>query len=357
MNKIVTYLFLLLFLDLIVACREKTTLSPSETPVSKTVSPTPGPTSTPILVTVTPSPLPTKPTIPVIAPNANQIEHWMAYEDALAKAFFKSSLQPKEVVCEWEILGQTEQEVYVDAHCAGIYSANPYRATIPAVIYLGMDGEVINAEIPGSRSSYNADIRAMFPSNVQEKIFIQPVDYYGSDAYWRAIERADRLRWRRGHPDEPPWIVISTLHTQPTPAIIPWLKPEPIQIEKWKDYQTALADEFNYRPPEEVICEWEFLGQSGNEVYVWAICGAIYDYIIGSEGLAIVHLSDDGSVISANGDLISFPSEIQDAFPLVVQERYFSGQIHFQELVDRLRWRQRNPDELPLIVLHATSTP
>lgn len=357
MNKVAMCLFSILLPALLVACGKNTTATPYKTSIPTMASPTPAPTSTSVPVTEIYTPLPTRPSSPFIAPNTKQIERWMEYEDALAKAFFKSSLQPNEVVCEWEILGQTQQEVYVKAHCAGIYSASPYEGSIPAVIHIGMDGEVINAEIPGAGSSYGVDIRRMFPANVQEKIFIQPIDYYGTDAYWRAIERTDRLRWRRGHPDEPPWIILTALGIQPTPAVIPWITPEPVEIEKWKDYQTALAVEFNYRPPEEVICEWEILGRSDNEVYVWAVCGEIHGYSIGLEGLATVSVENDGSVISANGQLISFPSEIRDTFPLIVQERYFGGQIHFQELVDRLRWRQSNPDEPPLIVVGATSNP
>jgi hypothetical protein len=349
--------FLIPFLAFISACKQETTVLSTETLISKTISPTPVPTSTALPVTVPPSPLPTEPIIPAITPNVTQIERWNEYEDALAKAFFKSFLRPEEVVCEWEILGQTEQEVYVYAHCAGIYSATPSQASIPAVIHIEANGAVTSAEIPGAGTSYAPDIRQMFPPDVQERIFIQPVNYIGTDAYRRAIERADRLRWRRGHPDEPPWIVISALGIEPTPAVIRWVTPDTVQVERWKEYQTLLAGEFNYRPPEEVICEWEFLGRSVTEVYVWAICGAINGYNIGLEGLAVVYVGEDGSVIRVDGQA-NFPSEIRDVYPADVQERYFSGSIHFQELIDRLRWRQRNrPDELPLIALNSIHTP
>jgi hypothetical protein len=131
-------------------------------------------------------------------------------------------------------------------------------------------------------------------------------------------------------------------------------------VERWQEYQTALAEKFSYLPPEKVICEWEILGQSDQEVYVWTVCGEIRSYRVGLEGLAIVYIGADGSVYKAETAGIGgsgFPSEIQQMFPVDVQERYFGGIVHFQELVDHLRWRLSRPEEPPLIVRNATLTP
>jgi len=280
------------------------------------------------------------------------MERWNEYEEALAQAFFKSYFKPEEVVCEWVILGQAVQEVYVWAYCSGLYSVAPSSGSIPAVIHLDADGSVQSVEIPGSGTAYGEDIRRIFPPHVQERIFNHSISLQEMD---------DRLRWRRGHAEEPPLIVLNSLSTQPTPAIIPWITPDPIQVERWREYETALAEVLSHLPPEQILCEWEILGQSGNEKYVWTVCGEIWDIRVGLEGLIRVDVREDGSIqnaIPSGTGGAGYPSEIQKMFPPDVQERYFHGQIHFQKLVDHLRWRQRlGREEPPLIVLNATPTP
>jgi hypothetical protein len=237
----------------------------------------------------------------------------------------------------------------VYAYCAGTYSADPSQGSIPAVIHIGMDGSVQSAEIPGAGSAYGAGIRRMFPADVQEKIFSRSI--YVQEL-WERMQ--DRLRWRRGHPEEPPLIVLNSLPTQPTQPVIPWITPDSIQMERWKEYQTVLAKDFlSYLPSEQVICEWELLGRTGNEIYVWAICAEARG--VGSvEGLAVIYIDEAGSVYNAVTEGIGLPSHVQRMFPLDVQKRYFGGLIHFQELVDHLRWRQRHQEEPPLIVLSVT---
>jgi hypothetical protein len=290
-KKPVLYRYLwVILLVFLVACGKPTTALPTEIPIPTVISPTSIPTSTLIPATVIPTPLPTEPVFPVIRADPFQVEKWNEYEDALAKAFFKSYFQPEEVVCEWEILGQTDQEIYVWAYCSGIYSAGPSAGSIPAVIHIGTDGSVQSAEIPGSGTAYGADIQRMFPSDLQERIFNHLISFQGMD---------DRMRWRRGHPEEPPLIILNSLSTQPTPAIIPWVTPDSTQVKRWREYQTALAEQLSYLPPEEMLCEWELLGRSGNEVYVWAICGEIRGGNVGLEGLIRIDVTDDGSVQNA----------------------------------------------------------
>ena len=352
-KKSARYLWIMLVIFL-VACNQQAALAPTEPPIPTptVVSSTPVPTTTFLPVTGTPSPLPTEPVFPVITPDPIQMERWNEYEEALAKAFFKDYFKPEEVACEWIILGQAVQEVYVWAYCSGIYSAGPSSGSIPAVIHLGADGSVQSAEIPGSGTAYGEDIRRMFPPDVQERILDHLIPFHELD---------DRLRWRRGHPEEPPLIILNSLSTQPTPAVIPWITPDPMQMERWREYQISLAEPLSYLPPEQMLCEWEFLGRSGNEVYVWAICGEIMGGTVGLEGLIRVGVGEDGSVqnaIPSGTGGVGFPSEIRKMFPSDVQERYFFGDIHFQELVDHLRWRQRlGREEPPLIVLGITPTP
>lgn len=344
--------------SVLAACGTYNTTTPTEASFSTAAVSTPTIPSP----TMTLSPVPTRLIVPIVTPDEIQVARWKEYEEALAKAFF-NYIPSEEVVCEWEILGQSEQEVYVYAYCATIYSSGFSQGDIPAVIHIRADGSVIDAEIPGAGSSYASDIRRMFPPEAQERIFVQPSEYFGTDAYWGDIERSDRLRWRRGHPDDPPWIILKALLATPTPLAIPLIVPDKEQTQKWNEYQTALGDAFfgSYESEKPSICEWEILAQGENKVYVWAICGKGGGGGL-SEGLAIIHIRDDGTVNQAETTGIGgmgFPSEIREMFPREVQERYFGGLIHFQELVDHLRSRLYyfEKKEPPLIVLWATQTP
>lgn len=335
-------LLIALTLVVLTACAQQTVIPSTETPIPIVVSPTPVPTSTFIPVTYTPSPTPPGPIFPVITPDPVQVKRWQEYEDALASTFFSSYLTPEQVVCEWVILGQAEQEVYVWAHCASIYSAGPSQASIPAVIYLGADGSVLSAEIPGSGTAYGTGIRRLFPPELHQIIFDHSVLF--------SQEQMDHLRWRRGHPDEPPWIVIPWLPPQPTPPLVPMNTPDSAQVEKWLAYETALATQFSYLPPAQVICEWEVLGRRENEIYVWAVCGAIMDNRVGLEGLAVIYAGGPVPTTLRSDDPARYPASVLD--------RYFNGLIHFQELVDHLRARQGHVlAEPPLIILNAKRTP
>jgi len=198
---------MVILLVILSACGQQTVVLPTETPIPTVVSPTPVPTSTLIPVTVTPSPLPTQPIIPLITPDAIQVERWREYEDALARTIL-SFLPREEVICEWEILGRSDQEVYVWALCTSIISlgTSPISGTetfssssIPAVIHLREDGSVQSVEIRGAGSFYAPDISRMFPLDVQEEI----------ERYRRgAGEIFEHIAWRRTHPEEPPLIVL-----------------------------------------------------------------------------------------------------------------------------------------------------
>src|SRR5688572_22337853 len=202
-------LLMVILLVILSACGQQTVVLPTETPIPTVVSPTPVPTSTLIPVTVTPSPLPTQPIIPLITPDAIQVERWREYEDALARTIL-SFLPREEVICEWEILGRSDQEVYVWALCTSIISlgTSPISGTetfssssIPAVIHLREDGSVQSVEIPGAGSDYARDISRMFPLDVQEKF----ENYHFGRA---GREIGEHLVWRRTHPEEPPLIVL-----------------------------------------------------------------------------------------------------------------------------------------------------
>ena len=185
------YLWMVL-VAFLAACGKQAVVLPTGTSLPTAVSPTSVPTSTLIPITFTPSPLPTEPII-ALTPNPTQLERWREYEAALGKAIFKEATL---VLCEWEIVGQSDQEVYVWAVCTNMDGTG----SVPAVIYLNPDGTVQSAaytgNIPGI--TFTDALRKLFPADVREK--------------FRYIDVGDmsvHLERRRTHPEEPPLIVLS----------------------------------------------------------------------------------------------------------------------------------------------------
>ena len=139
------------------------------------------------------------------------------------------------------------------------------------------------------------------------------------------------------------------------------ITPDSIQVERWQEYEDALR-RIILKGVESVLCEWEILGRSDQEVYVWAECISIFPD--GNSGLfyhstmpAVIHIGADGAVQSVEIPGIHYAADIRKMFPPDAQERYFGGLIHFQELTAHLYWRQEHPQEPPLIVLSATPMP
>ena len=174
---------------------------PTRTQISATstatfVHPTPAPEIT--LVTETPSP--PEPFIPIITPDALQVASWKQYQTALAKSLLRGT-PPETILCEWDILGQANQEVYVWAICHAPETGDRN----PAVIHLNTDGSIKYAENPGHGSTMEANIQKMFPIEIQKKF-----DYYLSSFFsGRSHAMILHNHYRQTHPDEPPLIVLA----------------------------------------------------------------------------------------------------------------------------------------------------
>lgn len=113
------------------------------------VANTPSPTSTD-------TPIPT----PTVTPQ------WMMYESALLKA----TVRKADGACEWTILGKTDTEVYVYTLCQ-LRGPIGTAMSVPAVIYLGENGDILEVTIPRDGVFYPQDIKALFPIDIQRKIF------------------------------------------------------------------------------------------------------------------------------------------------------------------------------------------
>lgn len=147
------------------------------------------------------------------------------------------------------------------------------------------------------------------------------------------------------------------LPPQPTIAFI---TPDPIQVERWKEYEVALAQgilpTFSSEP---ILCEWDILAQSSQEVYVWAVCASPK---VSDLRPVVIHLDVDGSVqgveIPKRGSSSDidrmFPEEVQMKFSLYTGNSLFNGRL--KEMLNHLSYRETHPEEPPLIVLSAMST-
>lgn len=173
-----------------------------------TLPPTVMPTA--IVVYPTPSPYPTQKPLPIFTPDAIQVERWKEYQRELAKLVLSQAgdVFPyyELAICEWDILDQTEQKVYVWAECSG---AGTFEGR-PAVIYLEKNGAIrdIDTAFPGS--TWDARIQELFPTNVQGKFEL----YIGQSIFdGRVREMSDHLIYRETHPEIPPLVVLSATPT------------------------------------------------------------------------------------------------------------------------------------------------
>lgn len=104
----------------------------------------------------TQSPLPTT----MITPR------WEIYEAALLKA----TIGKEDGVCEWSILGNSGKEIYVYVKCK-LRGKVGTAMSAPAVIYLGQEGGIEKVTIPRDGKFYPMDIEALFPPDIQARIF------------------------------------------------------------------------------------------------------------------------------------------------------------------------------------------
>jgi hypothetical protein len=79
-------------------------------------------------------------------------------------------------LCEWEIWGQTDQEVYGWAECQDKSSDQGSAASVPVVIYLGADKKIQSVVIPRDGAYYAIDVQKLFPRDVQKRILANAFD-------------------------------------------------------------------------------------------------------------------------------------------------------------------------------------
>lgn len=129
--------------------------------------------------------------------------------------------------------------------------------------------------------------------------------------------------------------------------------------ERWLDYQNALAGAF--LPSTPGLCEWEILGQSKREIYVWAICQeADSSNQTAMSAPAVIYLSEKNNSIEkveVPRDGSQYSVDIRRMFPQELQEKILSNSVDsLQEMWNHIQARHKNP-EPPLIVKAGISLP
>lgn len=234
MKKIMFITFLAVILA---ACVPVTTPAPTETPIP-TFTPVP-PTFTPTATFVfpTPSPMPTQPPPPILTPDVIQVERWQEYQTELAKALF--TYNPafpqwrygpdiyKDAICEWDILGRSDQELYLWTACI---SADGLSLRMnPVVIYLESDGSILEVNVAREEADYSTQLVAydlhLFPTDIQEKLCLynfsghMPQCHEILPAYPFGYEQSREgvlvlhLKYRKDHTEEPPLVTLSAMST------------------------------------------------------------------------------------------------------------------------------------------------
>ena len=196
--------------------------------LTQTALPTFTPTAT--IVSPTPSAIPTFPPPPILTPDAIQVERWKEYQTELAKAlfsFYREGYDPeayKDALCEWDILGQSNEEVYIFVVCMVAKGTKDARS--PVIIHLESNGAIQKVKLPESKgdhsSMFNYD---PFPKDVREKFcyYFDPFPsdlpsctYYGystTDSRPRLGTFYSHIEHRKTHPNEPPLVIISRIIT------------------------------------------------------------------------------------------------------------------------------------------------
>lgn len=110
------------------------------------------------------------------------------------------------------------------------------------------------------------------------------------------------------------------------------------------------------------LCEWDILGRSGQEVYIWAYCATI-EGDVDRIRPAVIYLEANGIIRKVKIAGFKGPDFNLDLFPKDVQEKldeyYFNVCVNCgrpEELRTHLLYRETHPEVPPLVVLSAKPT-
>jgi hypothetical protein len=133
---------------------------------------------------------------------------------------------------------------------------------------------------------------------------------------------------------------------------------------RWVEFERALASVL-LGPPGKTVpdisrdqgwCEWEFWGQKGEQVYVWAECVANNAIGTATSAPAVIYLGEDGHITA-----VVMPQEgwgnIKTLFPEPVLMRILNQGFDAMAAMDHIDKRRNDPSIPPLIVEQGVEMP
>lgn len=143
----------------------------------------------------------------VSALQSTSTPRWMEYQIALLHGIHPvypfTEKDIDEGLCEWSILGQRQQQVYVWAMCQIQPPAGISGKSVPVVIRLSDAGNIVEVRIPRDGINYAEDIETFFPPNIQEII----LNFETLKKYFDPHEADEHLALRWENPSILPMIV------------------------------------------------------------------------------------------------------------------------------------------------------
>lgn len=140
------------------------------------------PTATPAPTEPSRAPLPTA--APVVAVTAQAEAYatptpdprltiwpgWEAFEQELGRAVLGAELANP--ACDWTVLGRNGNDFYVWAYCAAFNPAPTINAaSMPAVLRVSENNMAVGALVPRDGAYYSEDAAALFPAELQARLF------------------------------------------------------------------------------------------------------------------------------------------------------------------------------------------
>lgn len=142
------------------------------------------------------------------------------------------------------------------------------------------------------------------------------------------------------------------------PSSSPTLISAPTQtsIPRWQEYERALSKAVVNT--DDALCEWEILGTSGDEVYVWTLCKVTDPIGTAGSGPVVIQLEEGGKIekviLPRDGNF--YPKDIQVLFPQEIQNKIphltFNSENAEKHIDERLV--SKGP---PLIAIEGDSLP
>jgi len=377
----------IVFLAFLVACGSQKVTSPTETPLPTTVAPTSTPTIEETFIIQMPTLLPSSPTLPVFTAeqevlkrviesyfdihyltfNTLQLPHFgdLVSDQPDGQAFLEAELRKLALEIKYSILNGSRyvhykyfldyRDIVVDPSSQIVTITLIENNEI--IFQNSVSGDLQNPHV--AQMSGNKHTIMLRQEEGQWKIVS---DIY-NDFLWRT------LRQKGTSPEEIVRDINESLRAikeSPLPPPPPDKRAnitlEPTQLEKWKEYERALAEKLMpFAPLEKVLCEWEPLGRSDKELYVWAIC-TVPDPITEISPLffpvttlpAVIHIRPDGKInveIPEYGS--NYLSDLRRLFPADI----FRTSADVGGMEQHLNLRREHPNQPPLIVLNTTPTP